>query len=114
MNLRFKSEASWQNCFAWATLIGGVLFILVEGWLRGRTVTNDISWSVAAVVGAGTSDSRFFRARGIVAYGIAPFKVNYYDADTVHASDERIRARFFTQGTRLVRRIVRDFCAREQ
>jgi len=70
--------------------------------------------SVAAVVGAGTSDSRFFRARGIVAYGIAPFKVNYYDADTVHASDERIRARFFAQGTRLVRRIVRDFCAREQ
>jgi acetylornithine deacetylase/succinyl-diaminopimelate desuccinylase-like protein len=70
--------------------------------------------TVAAIVGAGTSDSRFFRARGIVAYGIAPFKVNYYDADTVHASDERIRARFFVQGTKLVRRIVSDFCAREQ
>jgi acetylornithine deacetylase/succinyl-diaminopimelate desuccinylase-like protein len=69
--------------------------------------------AVAPIVGAGTSDSRFFRARGIAAYGIAPFKVNYYDADTVHASDERIRARFFAQGTRLVRRIVRDFCARE-
>lgn len=70
--------------------------------------------AVAPIVGAGTSDSRFFRARGVVAYGIAPFKVNYYDADTVHAGDERIRARFFTQGTRLVRRIVRDFCARER
>ena len=68
---------------------------------------------VAPIVGAGTSDSRFFRAKGIAAYGIAPFKVNYYDADTVHAADERIRARYFTQGTRLVRRIVRDFCARE-
>jgi carboxypeptidase PM20D1 len=68
--------------------------------------------TVAPIVGAGTSDSRFFRARGITAYGIAPFKVNYYDADTVHASDERIRARFFAQGTRLVRRIVRDFCER--
>src|SRR2546430_11485964 len=54
-----------------------------------------------AVVGAGTSDSRYFRAKGIVAYGIAPFKVNYYDADTVHGNDERIRARFFSEGVRL-------------
>jgi acetylornithine deacetylase/succinyl-diaminopimelate desuccinylase-like protein len=64
-----------------------------------------------AVVGAGTSDSRYFRARGIVAYGIAPFKVNYYDADTVHANDERIRARFFAEGVRLMRTIVTRFCA---
>lgn len=66
--------------------------------------------AVEPIVGAGTSDSRFFRARGIVAYGIAPFKVNYYDADSVHAADERIRARFFPEGVRLVRRIVTDFC----
>jgi acetylornithine deacetylase/succinyl-diaminopimelate desuccinylase-like protein len=68
---------------------------------------------VAPVVSAGTSDSRYFRARGIVAYGIAPFKVNYYDADTVHGTDERIRARFFDEGVRLTRQIVHDFCARQ-
>lgn len=67
--------------------------------------------NVAAIVQPGTSDSRYFRARGVVAYGIAPFKVNYYDADSVHANDERIRARFFAEGVRLTRRIVRDFCA---
>jgi acetylornithine deacetylase/succinyl-diaminopimelate desuccinylase-like protein len=67
---------------------------------------------VAPVVSPGTSDSRYFRARGIVAYGIAPFKVNYYDADTVHGGDERIRARFFSEGVRLMRRIVSTFCAR--
>jgi len=82
--------------------------------LIARDMLSDEPGSVVApIVGAGTSDSRFFREKGMVAYGIAPFKVNYYDADTVHASDERIRTRFFTQGTRLVRRIVRDFCARE-
>jgi acetylornithine deacetylase/succinyl-diaminopimelate desuccinylase-like protein len=64
------------------------------------------------IVSPGTSDSRYFRARGIQAYGIAPFKVNYYDADTVHANDERIRALWFAQGVRLTRQIVRDFCAR--
>lgn len=68
--------------------------------------------SVAAFVSPGTSDSRYFRARGIVAYGIAPFKVNYYDADTVHGNDERIRARFFSEGVRLMRTIVREFCVR--
>lgn len=69
--------------------------------------------SVGAVVGGGTSDSRFFRARGITAYGVAPFKVNYYDADGVHAADERIRATFFAQGVRLMRSIVVEFCARK-
>jgi acetylornithine deacetylase/succinyl-diaminopimelate desuccinylase-like protein len=68
--------------------------------------------TVAPVVSAGTSDSRYFRARGIVAYGIAPFKVNYYDADSVHGNDERIRASFFPPGVRLMREIVHDFCAR--
>jgi acetylornithine deacetylase/succinyl-diaminopimelate desuccinylase-like protein len=62
------------------------------------------------IVTAGTTDSRYFRARGIVAYGIAPFKVNYYDADTVHGNDERIRARFFSEGVRLMRTIVEGFC----
>ncbi len=66
---------------------------------------------VGPIVTAGTTDSRYFRARGIVAYGIAPFKVNYYDADTVHGNDERIRARFFSEGVRLMRTIVDDFCA---
>lgn len=67
--------------------------------------------NVAPVVGVGTTDSRYFRARGITAYGIMPFKVNYYDADSVHAGDERIRARFFAEGVQLMRRIVREFCA---
>ena len=66
---------------------------------------------VGPSVGAGTSDSRFFRQRGIVAYGIAPFKVNYYDASTVHGVNERIRARFFSEGIRLMREIVSRFCA---
>lgn len=66
--------------------------------------------AVAPIVAPGTSDSRFFRAKGMTAYGIAPFKVNYYDADSVHGNDERIRARFFAEGVGVMRSIVRDFC----
>ena len=39
-------------------------------------------------------------------------RVNYYDADTVHGNDERIRAVFFAEGVHLLRQIVGDFCAR--
>ncbi len=38
---------------AWATLIGGVLFIAVERWLRGRTATDEVSWPAALLMGAG-------------------------------------------------------------
>lgn len=78
-----------------------------------RVMTASSPGSAAGpMVTSGTTDSRFFRARGIPTYGVMPFKVNYYDADSVHGSDERIRARFFTEGVRLMREIVRDFCAR--
>jgi acetylornithine deacetylase/succinyl-diaminopimelate desuccinylase-like protein len=66
---------------------------------------------VLPVVGLGTTDSRYFRARGITAYGISPFKVNYYDIDGVHGTDERIRAKFFAEGVRLMKAVVNDFCA---
>jgi acetylornithine deacetylase/succinyl-diaminopimelate desuccinylase-like protein len=59
---------------------------------------------------AGTTDSRFFRNRGVVAYGVSPFKVNYYDAAGVHGENERIRVAFFTQGVDLVRAVVGRFC----
>jgi acetylornithine deacetylase/succinyl-diaminopimelate desuccinylase-like protein len=69
---------------------------------------------VGPLMSPGTTDSRYFRARGIVAYGIAPFKVNYYDADGVHGNDEKIRTRFFEEGVGVTRRIVREFCERER
>ncbi|MHB8523394.1 MAG: undecaprenyl-diphosphate phosphatase [Limisphaerales bacterium] len=36
---------------AWATLIGGVLFLAVERWLKGKTLTTEVTWSVAVVIG---------------------------------------------------------------
>jgi acetylornithine deacetylase/succinyl-diaminopimelate desuccinylase-like protein len=68
---------------------------------------------IGPMVTAGTTDSRYFRRRGIVAYGFSPFKVNYYDGATVHGVDERIRVRFFLEGVALMRQIVSDFCVRK-
>lgn len=36
---------------AWATFVGGVLFLLVERWLRGRPASNRVTWTVAMAVG---------------------------------------------------------------
>jgi undecaprenyl-diphosphatase len=37
---------------AWATLIGGVLFLVVEWWLRGRTALDEVTWAIAIAMGA--------------------------------------------------------------
>jgi undecaprenyl-diphosphatase len=36
---------------AWAVFIGGVGFIVVESWLKGRKMGNEVTWSIAAAVG---------------------------------------------------------------
>lgn len=38
---------------AWATLIGGVLFLVAERWLKDKPAVSDITWAVALAVGAG-------------------------------------------------------------
>lgn len=36
---------------AWATLIGGILFVSVEAWLRERKPTEAVTWTIAIAVG---------------------------------------------------------------
>jgi undecaprenyl-diphosphatase len=38
---------------AWAMLVGGIGFLVIEGWLRGRNPQGAVTWSVAVVVGIG-------------------------------------------------------------
>ncbi len=38
---------------AWAMLIGGVLFILVEHWIRGKSLREEVTWGVAIAVAIG-------------------------------------------------------------
>ena len=36
-----------------AWLVGGVLFLLIEWWLRDRKLTDDVTWTIAVAVGVG-------------------------------------------------------------
>lgn len=37
---------------AWATLLGGVLFLVVEAWLKGRPSSSQVTWAIALAMGA--------------------------------------------------------------
>jgi undecaprenyl-diphosphatase len=38
---------------AWALLVGGILFLVVEHWLRGKPLRDEVTWSIAVAVGFG-------------------------------------------------------------
>lgn len=63
---------------------------------------------VAPALGPGLSENRLFRSRGIRAYGMLPFRVNYYDAAGIHGVNERMRADWYVEGVETVRQIVRE------
>jgi undecaprenyl-diphosphatase len=49
LNFRLPEETT---PVALATLIGGVLFVLVERWLRGRSRSDEVTWPIAVTIGA--------------------------------------------------------------
>jgi len=61
------------------------------------------------VLAASYNDSRYLRARGIDAYGVWPFPVDFYQTQGIHGIDERVRADWFMQGVSLMRRVVRGY-----
>lgn len=55
------------------------------------------------------TSSHYLRARGLRAYGIWPFNVNYFDMLKVHSPNERINVVYFVEGVERMTRIVREF-----
>lgn len=59
----------------------------------------------------GFTDSRFFRERGIPAYGLSPFALAGADQGGVHGKDERIPLAELDRGVERTRRIVAAYAA---
>jgi len=45
---------------AWALVLGGVAFLLVERWLRNRPLRDEVTWTVAIAVGVGQLIAAYF------------------------------------------------------
>ncbi|MDP6798763.1 MAG: M20/M25/M40 family metallo-hydrolase [SAR202 cluster bacterium] len=56
------------------------------------------------------TDSRFFRQRGVKAYGINPGIFTQSEIETIHGVDERISLRNLGMGTRIVYESLLDLC----
>jgi acetylornithine deacetylase/succinyl-diaminopimelate desuccinylase-like protein len=61
------------------------------------------------IINRWVNDSRFLRARGIAAYGINPFPVDFFQAEAIHSFDERLRVDYFVAGVEFTRRVVWKF-----
>jgi acetylornithine deacetylase/succinyl-diaminopimelate desuccinylase-like protein len=59
----------------------------------------------------GFTDSRYFRERGIPAYGIAPFRLAPEESRGIHATDERISLAELERGVARMRKVVRAYAA---
>ncbi|NJL27214.1 MAG: M20/M25/M40 family metallo-hydrolase, partial [Thermoanaerobaculia bacterium] len=55
---------------------------------------------------SGTTDSRYFRARGIPTYGFSPFSTNAEEGRGIHAPNESIPMEDFLRGVETMRRVV--------
>jgi acetylornithine deacetylase/succinyl-diaminopimelate desuccinylase-like protein len=60
---------------------------------------------------AGFTDSRFFRERGIAAYGVNPVALSGEDSRGIHNPDERIPLEAFDRGVERTQRIVALYAA---
>src|SRR5436305_2599205 len=60
---------------------------------------------------AGFTDSRFFRERGIPAYGLSPFKLSPDDSKGIHSTDEHIPLAEIDRGVERMRKILLAYAA---
>jgi acetylornithine deacetylase/succinyl-diaminopimelate desuccinylase-like protein len=52
------------------------------------------------------NDSRFLRHRGIEAYGINPFPIDFFQAESIHGKNESVRIDYFVRGVEFTRGMV--------
>ncbi|HEV7785079.1 MAG TPA: M20/M25/M40 family metallo-hydrolase [Thermoanaerobaculia bacterium] len=63
---------------------------------------------------AGFTDSRFFRERGIAAYGLSPFLLGPEDTQGIHGTNERISLRELDRGVVRMRQILSFYVSAAQ
>ena len=68
---------------------------------------------VAQTIETRFTDSHFFRERGMVSYGFAPFVLTSGDTARVHGNDERIPVKSFTDGVHMIWNFVYNFSRAE-
>jgi carboxypeptidase PM20D1 len=66
---------------------------------------------VAPYLMTGTTDSRFFRQKNMLAYGLCPVEVPLDDLKSIHGIDEKLSIDSLINGTEVYTDIIRRLCA---
>jgi acetylornithine deacetylase/succinyl-diaminopimelate desuccinylase-like protein len=82
------------------------LFTVVEDVIRERVEEA----LVLPAISPGFTDSRAFRRRGVVAYGLIPVLLEPLEAATMHGHNERISIENLRLGTQVVFEVARRLC----
>jgi acetylornithine deacetylase/succinyl-diaminopimelate desuccinylase-like protein len=82
--------------------------------VRGAVAEHLDQALVAPLQMPGGSDARFFRQRGIPAYGFAPFVLTRDELDRVHGVDERISIENLRLGVAVAKGIIRRLCVEDE
>jgi acetylornithine deacetylase/succinyl-diaminopimelate desuccinylase-like protein len=78
------------------------LFVALE-----KHMTEGIDSCIAApILSPGYTDSRPFRERGVIAYGVVPFRVNDDEFSAMHGNNERLKIEELGLGVRRVYRVL--------
>ncbi len=64
---------------------------------------------VVPFISPGATDMRFFRRKGILAYGIIPVLVTQEDLDGLHGKDEKIPLAGLTKGEKILEKFIKDW-----
>ncbi len=67
---------------------------------------NDSKALVLPYMSPGATDSRFFRDKGAIAYGIIPFLIETEDRETVHGKNERLKISEIPRGEKILWELV--------
>lgn len=65
---------------------------------------------VLPTISAGFTDSRLFRKKGTICYGILPFVADIEILSTMHGHDERISVEGFEKGIKVIFELVERLC----
>lgn len=106
------------NFFMWKPriLIGalaGLVFAFLSRELERHLPEGAEGGVVAPVMGIAWTDSRFFRERGAIAYGIAPFMLKPSAIDGLHGRDEHLPIAELDAGVRRIYRVLEDVASKD-
>lgn len=82
--------------------------------LKKAILTQDPEAVIVPYLSPGATDNRFFRAKGVISYGLIPMLLEMKDLEGLHGKDERIPVKELARGEKILYQLVADLQGMEK